>query len=99
MIELKLGSHRLTIKERTPSDVGTADGKPEFSAADLYRLAEKVFDVLETLSPQESEILQLRFGLDGALLTRRQTAERLDVPLSRVTRIERRAIRKLRDRD
>ena len=49
------------------------------------------------LSPREREIINLRYGLQGGeALTQRQVAERFSISRSYVSRIEKRAVEKLR---
>ena len=49
------------------------------------------------LSPREREIISLRYGLQGGeTLTQRQVAERFSISRSYVSRIEKRAVEKLR---
>ncbi len=53
--------------------------------------------ISECLEPREAEIIRARYGLDGAApLTQRECAERLGISRSYVSRIEKRAIVKLR---
>lgn len=52
---------------------------------------------LEHLTPRESEIIRLRFGLDGkGPKSLRKVAEKFDISAGRIGQIERKAIRKLR---
>ena len=52
----------------------------------------------ETLTPREGEIIQMRYGLDGkAPLTQKQTAEHFGISRSYVSRIEKKALEKLRN--
>ena len=53
--------------------------------------------VASRLNERESRIVRLRYGLDGSRpLTQRETAERLKISRSYVSRIEKRALEKLR---
>ncbi len=53
--------------------------------------------IAETLSEREALVIRLRYGLDEpAALTQKQTAERIGVSRSYVSRIEKRALEKLR---
>jgi RNA polymerase sporulation-specific sigma factor len=55
--------------------------------------------VTECLTPQESDIITMRYGLGGKTpLTQRQTAEICGISRSYVSRIEKRALEKLRRR-
>lgn len=61
----------------------------------LSRLYEKIKSVLEK---RERQVLQMRYGLvDGQSLTQREVAKTLGISRSYVSRIEKRAIKKLRD--
>jgi RNA polymerase sporulation-specific sigma factor len=52
----------------------------------------------ETLSTREREILEWRYGLVGEPLTQRQVAKKLGISRSYVSRIETKALSKLRKR-
>ena len=55
--------------------------------------------VESVLPPREAEVIRLRYGLNGAKpLTQRDTAARLGISRSYVSRIEKNAVLKLRDR-
>ena len=62
-------------------------------------LCEKLRGTVDTvLSPREARIIRLRYGLDGkAPLTQRETAERCCISRSYVSRIEKKALEKLRE--
>ena len=54
-------------------------------------------DVLRTLTPKERIVLEARFGLNGAKeSTREQIGRQFDVTVTRITQIEEKAMRKLR---
>ena len=54
--------------------------------------------VAEALTPRESRIIRLRYGLDGGKpLSQRETAARCGISRSYVSRIEKRALEKLRE--
>ncbi len=61
-------------------------------------LCTQLRNAVETeLSGREKEIVTLRYGLDGKEpLTQRQVAERFSISRSYVSRIEKRAVEKLR---
>ena len=61
----------------------------------LLRLGDYINECLE---PREREIIALRYGLGCAPLTQWQVAERLDISRSYVSRLETRALEKLRRR-
>ncbi|MDU6257612.1 MAG: sigma-70 family RNA polymerase sigma factor, partial [Staphylococcus epidermidis] len=58
----------------------------------------KLYEKLESiLTPREREIVQLRYGLTPyGYKTQREIAQKLDISRSYVSRIEKRALKKLR---
>ncbi len=54
--------------------------------------------IRETLTRREQEIVKLRYGMCGCPLTQREVARRLKISRSYVSRIEKKALQKLRDR-
>ena len=66
-------------------------------AASLTMLRTEVEDVLDTLTPRERRVLQLRFGLDdGHQRTLEEVGKRFGVTRERIRQIEAKALRKLR---
>src|SRR5450830_586215 len=66
-------------------------------AASLTMLHSEVEDVLDTLTPRERRVLQLRFGLtDAHQRTREGGGKRFGVPGEQTRKIEAKALRKLR---
>ncbi|GAC1575382.1 MAG: RNA polymerase sigma factor RpoD [Candidatus Dormibacteria bacterium] len=66
-------------------------------AASLTMLGTQVEDVLDTLTPRERRVLQLRFGLvDGHQRTLEEVGKRFGVTRERIRQIESKALRKLR---
>src|SRR5881628_1759378 len=66
-------------------------------AASLTMLHSEVEDVLDTLTPRERRVLQLRFGLiDGHQRTLEEVGQRFSVTRERIRQIEAKALRKLR---
>jgi len=60
-------------------------------------LAQKMGDILATLSPREARILRLRFGLqDGRAYTLKEVGEKFGLTRERIRQIEREAINRLR---
>jgi RNA polymerase primary sigma factor len=60
-------------------------------------LKEQIDEVLQTLTPREQRIMQLRFGLeDGRSRTLEQVGKEFNVTRERIRQIEAKAIRKLR---
>ena len=59
---------------------------------------EQLFQLLETLSDRERQVLQMRFGLDGeAILTLDEVGKKLNCTNERVRQIQNEALRKLHD--
>ena len=66
-------------------------------AASYQLLKEQVNEVLDTLSPRERRVLQLRFGLeDGRSRTLEEVGREFSVTRERIRQIEAKALRKLR---
>src|SRR5215469_15086047 len=66
-------------------------------AASLTMLHSEVEDVLDTLTPRERRVLQLRFGLiDGHQRTLEEVGKRFGVTRERIRQIEAKALRTLR---
>jgi RNA polymerase primary sigma factor len=66
-------------------------------AASLTMLRTEVEDILDTLTPRERRVLQLRFGLiDGHQRTLEEVGKRFGVTRERIRQIEAKALRKLR---
>ncbi|NLJ95479.1 MAG: RNA polymerase sigma factor RpoD [Clostridiaceae bacterium] len=65
--------------------------------ASFALLKEQLFEVLEELTPRESKVLRLRFGLDdGRTRTLEEVGREFDVTRERIRQIEAKALRKLR---
>jgi len=66
-------------------------------AASLTMLRTEVENILDTLTPRERRVLQLRFGLiDGQQRTLEEVGKRFGVTRERIRQIEGKALRKLR---
>ena len=75
-----------TVKQLTPAD-----------AASHQLLKEQVEGVLDSLTPRERRVLQLRFGLeDGRSRTLEEVGRDFNVTRERIRQIEAKALRKLR---
>ena len=58
----------------------------------------KLHAAIDELKPREKEILSLRFGLNGyEALTQKETAEKLGISQSYISRLEKRIIKKLKN--
>jgi RNA polymerase primary sigma factor len=70
---------------------------PPVDAASKQLLKEQIEDVLDTLTPREQRVLQLRFGLeDGRSRTLEEVGKEFNVTRERIRQIEAKALRKLR---
>jgi RNA polymerase primary sigma factor len=73
------------------------DAVPPSDAASMTMLHSEVEGVLDTLTPRERRVLQLRFGLiDGHQRTLEEVGKRIGVTRERIRQIEAKALRKLR---
>ena len=89
------------VGEEDDSDLGSFI-EDEFSPTPIQcvyetMLREKINEVLESLSPRESRILRLRFGLDdGNIYTLEEVGEKFGLTRERIRQIEGKALRRLR---
>jgi RNA polymerase primary sigma factor len=73
------------------------EATPPVDAASLTMLHTEMDDILDTLTPRERRVLQLRFGLtDGHQRTLEEVGKRFGVTRERVRQIEAQALRKMR---
>ncbi|MBQ4518507.1 MAG: RNA polymerase sigma factor RpoD [Clostridia bacterium] len=73
------------------------DAPAPSEAASFMLLKEQLGDVLDTLTPRESMVLKLRFGLeDGRARTLEEVGKEFNVTRERIRQIEAKALRKLR---
>ncbi|MBR6729519.1 MAG: RNA polymerase sigma factor RpoD, partial [Clostridia bacterium] len=73
------------------------DAPAPSEAASFMLLKEQLSDVLDTLTPRESMVLKLRFGLeDGRARTLEEVGKEFNVTRERIRQIEAKALRKLR---
>ena len=73
------------------------DASEPAEAASFTLLKEQLMDVLDTLTPREKRVLELRFGiLDGRTRTLEEVGKDFDVTRERIRQIEAKALRKLR---
>ncbi len=60
-------------------------------------LREKIMEALDSLTPRESSVIKMRFGLiDGKVRTLEEVGEEFDITRERIRQIEAKALRKLR---
>ena len=89
------------IGEEEDSHLGDVIPDEEASApsevASLSLLREQLFDVMDTLTPREKKVLELRFGLtDGRTRTLEEVGREFGVTRERIRQIEAKSLRKLR---
>ena len=73
------------------------DASEPAEAASFSLLREQLMDVLDTLTPREKKVLELRFGLaDGRTRTLEEVGKEFKVTRERIRQIEAKALRKLR---
>lgn len=79
-------------------DIISADGEGVFEEFQLSEQTKKLYENIKNeLDPREREIVILRYGLgDGRCLTQREIAKMMNISRSYVSRIEKKAISKLR---
>ena len=72
------------------------DASEPSEAASFSLLREQLMDVLDTLTPREKKVLELRFGLaDGRTRTLEEVGKEFNVTRERIRQIEAKALRKL----
>lgn len=86
--------------EYTLMDVLSINEESVFKKVELSILKDKLLELIDkTLSQREKEIILLRYGLTGeAPLTQLQTARKLNISRSYISRIETRSLSKIRER-
>ena len=73
------------------------DASEPSEAASFSLLKEQLMDVLDTLTPREKKVLELRFGIvDGRTRTLEEVGKEFNVTRERIRQIEAKALRKLR---
>ncbi|HIQ88017.1 MAG TPA: RNA polymerase sigma factor RpoD [Candidatus Scatomorpha gallistercoris] len=73
------------------------DASEPSEAASFSLLKEQLMSVLDTLTPREKKVLELRFGiLDGRTRTLEEVGKEFNVTRERIRQIEAKALRKLR---
>ena len=92
-IDTDKDGHPLTLMDVIAEEDNT------FENLDLKINSEKLYRyIAETLDDREKEIIELRYGLLGDGLTQREVASRLNISRSYVSRIEKKALDKLKRR-
>ena len=73
------------------------DASAPSEAASFSLLKEQLMEVLDTLTPREKKVLELRFGIvDGRTRTLEEVGKEFNVTRERIRQIEAKALRKLR---
>ena len=74
------------------------DASEPSEAASFSLLKEQLMEVLDTLTPREKKVLELRFGIvDGRTRTLEEVGKEFNVTRERIRQIEAKALRKLRN--
>jgi len=89
------------IGDEEDSDLGDfiedQNALPPADAASRQLLKEQISEVLDSLTPREQRVIQLRFGLeDGRSRTLEEVGKEFNVTRERIRQIEAKALRKLR---
>ncbi len=92
-IETDKEGHTLTLMDVIAAEDTIADDlEMKVNATKLYRYME------ETLTDREKEIIDWRYGLTRQPMTQREVARKLNISRSYVSRIEKKALEKMRKR-
>jgi RNA polymerase sporulation-specific sigma factor len=92
-IDTDKDGHPLTLSDVIAEDSNIVD------EIDLKINSEKLsYYMLEILGERERRIIEMRYGLIGNPLTQREVAGKLNISRSYVSRIEKRALEKLKKR-
>ena len=94
-------SRETPIGEEEDSHLGDfipdEDASEPSEAASFSLLKEQLMEVLDTLTPREKKVLELRFGIvDGRTRTLEEVGKEFNVTRERIRQIEAKALRKLR---
>ena len=94
-------SLEMPIGEEEDSHLGDfipdEDASEPSEAASFSLLKEQLMEVLDTLTPREKKVLELRFGIvDGRTRTLEEVGKEFNVTRERIRQIEAKALRKLR---
>lgn len=83
--------------EYTLLEILSTSEESVFQQAETNIMRQNLFRIMdETLSPREKKIIEMRYGLSGNPLTQLETAKRMGISRSYISRIETKALSKLR---
>ena len=92
-IDMDKDGNPLTLMDIIPSETSIID------SVDLKMKTEKLYGYIKDLEPRELTIIAMRYGLgNNPPLTQREISEKLNISRSYVSRIEKKALEKLRKR-
>ena len=90
--------HDTDGNEITFMDILTAEDEDIAALADLNIDSKRLYRYMAScLSDREKEIICLRYGLAGKAVTQRQIARKMGISRSYVSRIEKKALNKLKE--
>ena len=90
--------HDTDGNEITFMDILTAEDEDVAALADLNMDSKRLYRYMAScLSDREREIISLRYGLAGKAVTQRQIARKMGISRSYVSRIEKKALNKLKE--
>ena len=92
-IDMDKDGNPLTLMDIIPSETSIID------SVDLKMKTEKLYEYIKDLEPRELTIIAMRYGLgNNPSLTQREISDKLNISRSYVSRIEKKALEKLRKR-
>lgn len=95
LVGLKNGN--VFVHELSEEDVLMLMEPPSpFKLLEEKEMSTAIDDCLSGLTPQEAQVIRLRFGFDGDQLSLGQTGDQLGVTRQRIIQIEKKALRKMR---
>ena len=84
-------------KAKKPQDEPQPEDEQAVEDTAYFQSRQRIGELLSTLTPQEADVLSLRFGLEGTLpATPQETASKLGITADEVIRLETEALSKLR---
>ncbi|MBR5554262.1 MAG: RNA polymerase sigma factor RpoD [Clostridia bacterium] len=102
---IKYAQDPISLEERVGKEEDSVIGDfiPDANAPDPEQivsrtiLREKIMEALDSLTPRESSVIKMRFGLiDGRVRTLEEVGEEFNITRERIRQIEAKALRKLR---